>query len=233
MRSLSGSGIFLLLIETQKHFIMKYSVLFIAAYLSLNGVQSQVKPLSIKIGNQTWMKVNLSTSRYRNGDPIPKVTDPDKWAALTTGAYCYYNNDSATYAATYGKLYNWYAVNDPRGLAPKGWHIPSDEEWSQLINFAGGEVEAGNKLKESGNRHFKLYNTTATNSSGFTGLPGGSRFYLGTFDHVGEKGMWWSATTVINSSNAGYRNLTYISANCYGNSSGSYNSGFSVRCVKD
>ena len=85
-------------------------------------------PCPVSICSQTWMFKNLNVDRYRNGDPIPNVTDPAIWAGLTTGAYCYYNNDSATYAVVYGKLYNWYAVNDPRGLAPEGWHVPSDVE---------------------------------------------------------------------------------------------------------
>ena len=97
------------------------------------------------------------------------------WATLTTGAYCYYNNDSATYAATYGKLYNWYAVNDPRGLAPAGWHVPSDAEWTELINCLGGEDVAGGKMKAVSALWYSP-NTGATNSSGFTGLPGGYRF---------------------------------------------------------
>ncbi|MGB3079964.1 MAG: FISUMP domain-containing protein, partial [Saprospiraceae bacterium] len=84
---------------------------------------------AVSIGCNTWMTKNLNVARYRNGEPIPKVTNSTTWASLTTGAYCYYANDSATYAAVYGKLYNWYAVNDPRGLAPEGWHIPSDFEW--------------------------------------------------------------------------------------------------------
>jgi uncharacterized protein (TIGR02145 family) len=88
---------------------------------------------TVTICTQVWAIKNLDVDRYRNGDPIPKVTDPTAWSVLTTGAYCYYNNDSATYAATYGKLYNSYAVNDPRGLAPEGWHIPSNAEWNILV----------------------------------------------------------------------------------------------------
>ena len=124
---------------------------------------------------QTWMLKNLDVDRYRNGDPIPKVTDPSIWTSLTTGAYCYYNNDSATYAATYGKLYNWYAVHDPRGLAPEGWHIPSDAEWATLETCLGGSSVAGGKMKETGTTHWTAPNTDATNSSGFAGLPGGFR----------------------------------------------------------
>ena len=90
-----------------------------------------------KIGNQVWMKENFNTTGYRNGDLIQKVTDSAAWAALTTGAWCWYNNDSASNASTYGKLYNWYAVNDSRGFAPLGWHVPSDAEWTKLSTFLG------------------------------------------------------------------------------------------------
>jgi uncharacterized protein (TIGR02145 family) len=140
---------------------------------------------SIKIGSQVVMKKNLNVSHYRNGDRIPQVKGPDKWAALTTGAWCWYNNDSAN-GAVYGKLYNWYAVNDPRGLAPEGWHIPSDAEWTTLTTFLGGEGVAGGKMKERGITHWIYPNTDATNSSGFTGLPGGVRYFLGGLgaDHL-------------------------------------------------
>src|SRR5687768_3923155 len=109
---------------------------------------------SVTICCQSWMTKNLDVSTYRNGDTIPKVTDAAEWAALTTGAYCYYDNDSATYAATYGKLYNWYAVNDPRGLAPEGWHIPSEYEWITLGDCFGGDGAAGDNLKEMGSTHW-------------------------------------------------------------------------------
>ncbi|MEO6490062.1 MAG: fibrobacter succinogenes major paralogous domain-containing protein, partial [Ferruginibacter sp.] len=111
---------------------------------------------------QSWMTKNLDVATYRNGTPIPKVTDPAAWAALTTGAYCYYNNDSATYAATYGKLYNWYAVNDPSGLAPEGWHIPTDFEWTTLENCLGGATVAGGAMKQTGPIYWTTPNTGAT-----------------------------------------------------------------------
>ena len=141
-----------------------------------------------------WMTKNLDVSSYRNGDAIPKVTDNAAWAALTTGAYCYYNNDSTLYAATYGKLYNRYAINESRGLAPEGWHIPTDFEWSTLSSCLGGDALAGGPLKEIGTTHWNSPNTGATNLSGFTGLPGGSRNDLGTFGEVGSSGLWWSSS---------------------------------------
>src|SRR6266487_1634854 len=126
---------------------------------------------SIKICDQVWMLKNLDVSTYRNGDPIPKISDNAAWLALTTGAYCYYDNDSANYAATYGKLYNWFAVNDPRGLAPAGWHVPTDAEFTTLVETClGGWQVAGGKMKEIGTTHWASPNEGATNSSGFTGL---------------------------------------------------------------
>ena len=122
------------------------------------------------IGTQIWMTRNLTVSQYRNGDIIPEVTDPAAWAALTTGAWCYYNNDPAN-GPIYGKLYNWYAVNDSRGLAPNGYHIPTTTEWTTLTNTLGGLSLAGGDLKEAGITHWSDPNTGATNNSGFTGLP--------------------------------------------------------------
>ena len=142
--------------------------------------------------NQTWMKTNLNVSRYRNGDIIPQVTDATQWANLTTGAWCYYNNSSSI-GATYGKLYNWYAVNDPRGLAPVGYHVPTDLEFTTLTTCLGGELVAGGAMKETGIAHWKSPNTSATNSSGFSGLPGGDQvngYTSGIFD----KGEWWSSS---------------------------------------
>ena len=181
---------------------------------------------SVKICDELWTHKNLDVDRYRNGDPIPKVTDPTAWEALTTGAYCYYNNDSATYAATYGKLYNWYAVNDPRGLAPAGWHIPSDAEWTTI-----GASVAGGEMKESGTIHWITPNTGATNSSDFTGLPGGYRNYNGLFGNVGEYGFWWSSTSQ-SGSGAWARQLRYDDDDLITNSQAKRN-GLSVRCLRD
>ncbi len=186
---------------------------------------------SIAIGTQVWMLKNLDVSSYRNGDFIPEVTDSNLWVGLSTGAWCWYRNDSATYAATYGKLYNWYAVNDPRGLAPAGWHIPRDVEWTILSDFLGGDAVAGGAMKEAGAIHWITPNTGATNSSGFTGLPGGARDDRGGFSFIENDGYWWSSTE-LNATDAWSRYLGF-----YGGLLGSTNTtkriGFSVRCLRD
>ena len=116
---------------------------------------------------------NLKTTKYNDGTSIPNVTNDTSWSNLTTGAYCWYNND-VSYKNPYGALYNWYAVNTGK-LAPKGWHVPSDAEWTTLITYLGGESIAGGKLKEAGTTHWLSPNTEATNSTGFSALPGGRR----------------------------------------------------------
>jgi uncharacterized protein (TIGR02145 family) len=158
----------------------------------------------ITIGSQTWTKCNLDVSTYANGDTIPEVTDPTVWTGLTTGAWCYYNNDSAN-GVIYGKLYNWYAVSDPRGLAPAGYHIPTDAEWTTLTDYLGSQSIAGGKMKETGLCHWLTPNTNATNESGFTALPGGYRFHnSGVFNFITTDGYWWSST---DSSNEKYWNI--------------------------
>ena len=183
---------------------------------------------TVIIGTQTWMVKNLDVTTYRDGTAIPQVTDPAAWAALKTGAWCWYNNTSST---TYGKLYNWYAVNDPRGLAPAGFHVPSDGEWTTLSTTLGGLSVAGGKMKSADITLWASPNTGATNSSGWAGLPGGNRLNDGTFNNVGSKGNWWSST-VSNTSFPWFRFL--FSSN--GNVGRDYSSkwfGFSVRCLAD
>jgi len=193
---------------------------------------------TIKIGTQTWMAENLRTRVYRNGDSIPRVTGNAEWAALTTGAYCYLmNTTSVDSIATFGGLYNWYAVSDSRGLAPKGWHVPTDGEWSTLIAYlAGGDLAAGDTtagvmLEEAGNLHWAA--NTSNNGSGFTALPGIWRWGSdGTFPKFGRiYGCWWT-TTETNSANARFIYLDYSDPIVY---RGSYHKGegYSIRCVKD
>ena len=182
---------------------------------------------SVQIGTQTWMAENLKTTHYKNGTPIPNVIDSVAWAGLNTGARCYYNNDSASYASTYGALYNWYTVNTGN-LCPIGWHVPSDAEWTTLTTYLGGESVAGGKLKAT--TLWSSPNTGATNSSGFTALPGGLRTYPGTYGNFGF-GYWWSSTE-SNTADAWYRGMGYGSGTV-GRHSYHKNDGYSVRCLRD
>jgi uncharacterized protein (TIGR02145 family) len=138
----------------------------------------------VKIGTQVWMAENLKTTRYNDGSAIPLVTDNTEWNNLTTPGYSWYNNDSATYAQTYGALYNWYTV-ETGNLCPTGWHVPSDAEWTTLTDYLGGEAIAGGKLKETGTAHWDSPNTGATDETGFTAFPGGNRTKNGPFSNLG------------------------------------------------
>jgi uncharacterized protein (TIGR02145 family) len=150
---------------------------------------------TISIGTQTWMAENLRTNKYRDGSAIPIVTNNTEWAALSSGAYCIYVNNETEIPATYGRLYNWYAVADIRNIASRGWHVPTDAEWLTLITFLGGESVAGGKLKETGITHWGSPNTNATNESGFTALPGGYRINIvGTFGDIDARRFRWSST---------------------------------------
>lgn len=195
---------------------------------------------SISIGTQTWSTKNLDVAKYRNGDPIPQVTDPTQWANLTTGAWCWYNNDSASYAATYGRLYNWYAVNDPRGLAPQGWRIPTEGDWNRLVKFidSGADTTCQNCVQSSAaggamksTTGWDAPNTGANNSSGFASLPGGYRSSAGTFLDVRLRGVWWCADE-FDITLAWYRRLYYDNAVVYRNFFNKI-SGFSVRVIRD
>ena len=185
---------------------------------------------AVTIGTQTWMKQNLNVTHYRNGDPIPNITDNIAWNNLTTGAYCNMNND-VNNAPIYGRLYNFYAVDDSRKLCPIGWHVPNDADWTILTDYLGGESIAGGKLKEVGLTHWQSPNTGATNSTGFTGLPSGGRVDNGDFFILGNDGNFWSSTENLTST-AWYRDLNYNNANVY--KTDAYNQdGLSVRCLKD
>lgn len=185
---------------------------------------------SVTICSQKWMDKNLDVTTYRNGDTIAYVTNSTAWAALTTGAWCYYNNDPST-NATYGKLYNWYAVNDSRGLTPAGWHVPSDAEWTILETCLGGSSVAGGAIKVTGTTTWTSPNTGATNSSGFAGLPGGLRNNVGQFLSVGGNSYWWSSTENFTSF-AWFRSLVYSNGSI-GSSYTTKQYGFSVRCIRD
>jgi len=185
---------------------------------------------TIKIGNQWWMAENLKVNHYNNGNAIYEEQDPDKWTYLTYGASCYYNNDLAN-LTTYGRLYNWFAVTDPRGLAPKGWHIPSDAEWAILYEYLGGSGSAGGKLKEKGTGHWSSPNMGAIDIIDFKALPGGCRYMEGVYMSINNCGFWWSSTKNENDK-IGYYSLRYnypsIDRHIF-----DPQGGCSVRCVKD
>ena len=186
---------------------------------------------TVTIGTQVWMAENLKTTKYRNGDPIPKVIANSSWTELNSGAYCWYNNDAAANKATYGALYNWFALNDNRGIAPIGWHIPTDQDWAALVSFLKGDGTAGGALKETLTSHWSEPNTGATNSSGFSALPGGYRTKDGTFKNVNVCGGWW-VNKEYTKSVAWYRFVDNVSSSIH-NFSTYKNCGFSIRCIKD
>ena len=189
----------------------------------------------VTIGTQLWLRENLRVTRYRNEDQIPNVTGGEGWKNLTTGAYCVYDNLIIN-SSTYGNLYNWHALIDSRGLCPAGWHIPSDAEWDTLGTFLGGVDIAGGHLKstgtlEGGTGLWFIPNTGATNSSGFTGLPGGYRINYGNYYSLNNVGYFWSSSDTTNNNAWNYvldannealtRNFNFKT------------NGFSIRCCKD
>jgi uncharacterized protein (TIGR02145 family) len=197
-------------------------------WISLKTSSDAVFLPTIVIGTQQWMNENLDVVTYRNGDIIPQVTDASAWAGLTSGAWCYYNNDVAN-GAIYGKLYNWYAVNDTRGLAPTGWHVATDAEWTILTDKLGGTAVAGGKMKSV--TRWTSPNISATNESGFTGLPGGIRGNDGPFSSIGGYGFWWSSSE-SETAGAWARGLNY-STGIAGRGNYYKTFGFSVRCLRD
>jgi uncharacterized protein (TIGR02145 family) len=184
---------------------------------------------SVTIGSQVWMAENLKTTKYNDGNEI--LGTGEAWAGTDTGAYCWYDNDVLTYKNVYGALYNWYAVNTGK-LCPKGWHVPSDAEWTTLTTFLGGDLVAGGKLKEKGTVHWNSPNSGATNETGFTALPGG-QFRAGQFNNIGHDGIWWSATTSDDSEILAWWRLMSAGTTAVIREDYSKRGGYSVRCLKD
>ena len=189
---------------------------------------------TVYIGTQQWMGENLKVSKYSDGTTIPNITDNTQWQNNTTGAWAYYNNDAAN-NTKYGKLYNWYAVskttNGNKNICPTGWHVPTDAEWTVLIDYLGGENVAGGKLKEVGTTNWNSPNTDATNVSLFTGLPGGYRSNTGSYSSICYFGFWWSSTE-FNTGSAWNRPLYYYNGNASRDGSDK-EVGLSVRCLRD
>jgi uncharacterized protein (TIGR02145 family) len=183
---------------------------------------------TITIGTQTWMAENLKTTHYRNGDAIPNVTNGATWQSLTTGAWCDYKNMPGT-SSVFGKLYNFYAVTDARNIAPTGWHVPTDAEWNTMVTYLGSAP--ADKLKETGNNHWFLYNTTATNSSGFSAIAGGSHDWLSYNILLGQAGFWWTCTE-YDASTADFWAM-YDDDDAVNNDILDKTYGYSIRCVQD
>jgi uncharacterized protein (TIGR02145 family) len=187
---------------------------------------------TVTIGTQTWMVENLKTKRYNDGTDIHLIADSATWVTDTIGGFAWYNNDETGYKTPYGALYNWYTVNTGI-LCPTGWHVPSDNDWTILSDYLGGETVAGGKLKEAGTLHWSSPNTGADNSTGFTALPGGSRYYKdASFNRNGLDGYWWSSTA-YNNDQAWGRNIGFFYGYFYRNLAWDKQWGLSVRCLKD
>jgi len=185
---------------------------------------------SVIIGDQKWLGENLVVTNYQNGEPIPTGFSNTEWSELSTGAYSYMADDPV-YAEIFGNLYNWFAVDDSRGICPEGWHVPTDGEWQQMIDYLGGDDLAGGKLKEAGFAHWLEPNEGATNESGFTALPGGGRGSHGGYGSFGNFGLFWTSTH-----NYGY-GAWYQSLTSFGSgisrSHLALEAGHSVRCIQD
>ena len=184
----------------------------------------------IKIGTQQWASANLNVSNFVNGDTIPEAKTDEEWEKAGIDkkpAWCYYDNNPEN-GVKYGKLFNWYAVNDPRGLSPDGYHIPTDEEWTTLINYLGGEENAGAKMKS---RSGWKGDGNGSNSSGFTALPGGSRYNYGQFRLIENISFWWSSTEL--DPTVSWFRCMYSSNNDIIKHYAFKSHGLSVRCIHD
>lgn len=214
-----------------------YSALFLALFSYSqtpgNGVSDidGIHYNSVIINNQEWMQENLNVSHYRNGDEIPQITDLTEWSNTTTGAWCYYT-DSLFFGTIYGKLYNWQAITDPRGLAPEGWIIPGEADWDVLSSSFGGDSVAGNALKTS-NYWMNSAGNGGTNSSGFGALPSGIRAYEGSYNASGQVCYFWTKDNFPNLNHI-TRFLIYDSS-LFWETPLDYteNNGCAVRCLKN
>jgi uncharacterized protein (TIGR02145 family) len=187
---------------------------------------------TVYIGKQQWMTENLKVSRYNDGTSIANITDNSQWIQAKTGAWCNYDNN-VNYDANYGKLYNWFALNPTnngnKNVCPTKWHVPTNIEWTSLQDYLGGPSSAGGKMKEVGLQHWLSPNTSATNNSLFTALPGG--FRAGSFGNFGYMGYWWSSTQ-SGSTNA-YNYVLLSTSEGVSSSAGGHFYGMSIRCIKD
>jgi uncharacterized protein (TIGR02145 family) len=187
----------------------------------------------IIIGTQIWLKENLSSTHYQNGDAIPKLDGSTYWIDKTSGLYCDYNDDPSI-SAIYGRLYNWYAVNDSRNICPIGWHVATDNDWEILTTELGGSNIAGGRIKETGNAHWTGLNDGANNSSGFTALPAGRRFDYGInpYANLYTDTFFWTATE-FSTTNAWGRFLYTSNAMLMKGNFDAKSFGFSIRCIRN
>jgi len=213
-----------------------FTLLILICINSLLQTKAQVSDIegnaykTITIGSQIWIAENLKTTKYIDGTDIPLICEDSLWSTLSTPAYCWYNNDPDNNRATYGALYNWFAVNTGK-LCPAGWHVPSNAEWMVLTNFAGGNRVAGSKLKEAGLAHWTDLNEDATNETGFTAIPAGYRTFTGLYFYKGTFAFWWSSTEF--SLYHAMRSAVYNDYIMVENYEFDKISGMSVRCLKD
>ena len=221
--------------------ILLIGPLFSQAYINTSGCDGDTAIIYdgytynlVEIDGQCWFAENLKTSIYCNNDTIPNVITNSIWSALNTGAWGNYQHLSSN-GDDYGKLYNWYTVGDSRNICPCGWHVPTETEWTGLINYLGGSTVAGGAMKESDTLFWKSPNNGATNSSGFSGLPGGYRDDNGsTYKYITERSYWWSTTEhSSDSTKAKWMGLKYNDAYASNGGNSDKKRGFSVRCVKD
>lgn len=209
-------------------------------YTSGSGVtdfEGNNYPTIIFMNGQEWMSENLNTELFNNGDPIPNITDNITWSNLTTPAWCYADNNIAN-GAIYGKLYNYYVVDDSRNICPTGWHVPSQAEWVDLYNYLGGDASVADKMKTTGTEQAGTglwqQPNNGTNESGFSGKPGGFRFGVvnsGSFNSPSANAIWWSSTVYDASNTHSFIidfwtgiTLPFWSSN---------ELGLSIRCLKD
>lgn len=221
---------------------MKNIILLFAIFtlFSLKGQEQKVTDIdgniynTVTIGTQVWTQENLKVTHFRNGDPIPNIEDDVQWYNLTSGAYCNYDNDLNN-AVVYGRLYNWYAVNDVRNITPIGWHVPTYSDLELLQIYLDYDLVAGGKLKETGTSHWMSPNTGATNESEFTALPGGQRtdsVNLGVFSELTMQGYWWSSSEMDKTYPWGI-NISYNSEGMTNWAASKKEAGFSIRLIKD
>ncbi|MEI6821920.1 MAG: fibrobacter succinogenes major paralogous domain-containing protein [Bacteroidota bacterium] len=232
--------------KTQGQKIIRLAILLFITFLTTQCKKDKTIPVfvtdidgnvyhTITIGNMVWLKENLRTGRYRNGDVIPNVTDTAQWTTNNAGVWCYYRNLPSN-NSTYGKLYNWYAVSDLRNIAPAGWHVASEFEWINLTKALGSDSIAGGKLKETGTLHWAFPNLGATNAINFTALPGGclAGGYPFTFNGIGQYGNWWTSMSVwFSDYNDAYARGISFNACCCNEGKAIKTWGLSVRCVMD